>query len=168
MIRAMAALEAGSRAPEFILAGTDGQTFSLTHPGDAPALLIFFKNSCPTCILAFPFLQRLYERVREAPLRFWGISQDGMEETRAFGSRHGVTFPLLPDGEGYPVSNACHLTNVPSLFLVEPDGRISRAAVGFSKAGMESLAAEFGRRFRMPGIAPLFTAADEVPAVKPG
>jgi peroxiredoxin len=168
MIRAMAPLEKGSRAPEFSLAGTDGRTYSLSHPGEAPTLLVFFKNSCPTCILAFPFLQRLYDRVRQAPLRFWGISQDSGEETRDFGSRHGAAFPLLPDAPGYPVSNAYHLTSVPTLFLVEPDGKVSRTAVGFSKAELGSLAAEFERRFRIPGVAPLFTASDEVPALKPG
>ena len=40
--------------------------------------------------------------------------------------------PTLLDKEdaGYPVSNAYGLTNVPSLFLVEPDGRISRSQIG--------------------------------------
>jgi len=158
----------GSRAPEFSLAGTDGRTFSLRHPGEGPALLIFFKNSCPTCILAFPFLQRLHLRVQEAPLRFWGISQDGEADTKIFGSQHGVTFPLLPDERDYPVSNAYGLTNVPTLFLVEIDGRISWTSVGFSKADLESLAAEFQRRFRLQGVTPLFGLSDEVPALKPG
>jgi peroxiredoxin len=168
MMRRVAALNPGSRAPEFSLAGTDGRTFSLSHQCEVPALLIFFKNGCPTCILAFPFLQRLYLRVREAPLRFWGISQDGEAETRIFGSQHGATFPLLPDGSDYPVSNAYGLTNVPTLFLVEPDGRIAWTTVGFSKTDLESLAAEFQRRFQLQGVTPLFASSDEVPALKPG
>ena len=164
----MTALSAGSQAPEFTLAGVEGQTHSLRHSGEKPALIVFFKNSCPTCMLTFPFLQRLFERLDQAPLRFWGISQDSVGDTEAFGRQFGVSFPLLPDTAGYPVSNAYGLTHVPSLFLVEPDGTISRTTVGFSRADLESLAAEFGRRFRLPGITPLFVASDEVPAIKPG
>jgi peroxiredoxin len=164
----MTALAAGSQAPEFSLAGIDGREHSLRHPGEGATMLVFFKNSCPTCMLAFPFLQRLYERVEGAPLRFWGISQDGAPETRVFGEQQGASFPLLPDGMGYPVSNAYGLTNVPTLFLVEPDGTISRTSVGFSRADLEGLAAEFRNRFRLPGVTPLFVASDQAPALKPG
>jgi len=168
MILRVAALIVGSRAPEFSLAGTDGRTFSLSHPGEVPALLVFFKNSCPTCNLLFPFLQRLHDRVRRTSLLLRGISQDGEADTRNFGSQHGVTFPLLPDGTDYPVSNAYGLTSVPTLFLVETDGTISWTTVGFSKADLESLASQLGRRFGLQGVAPLFAATDEVPVLKPG
>jgi len=164
----VAALTVGSRAPEFSLEGTDGRTFSLRHGGVRPAFLVFFKTSCPTCTLTLPFLQRLHERALEAPLHFWGISQDGEADTGVFGSQHGITFPLLPDGRDFPVSNSYGLTSVPTLFLVEPDGRVSWTSVGFSKAGLESLASGLGRRLRLRGVAPLFTASDDVPALKPG
>jgi peroxiredoxin len=164
----MTALAAGSRAPEFNLEGIDGRTYSLRHPGEEPALLVFFKNTCPACMLAFPFLQRLHQRVEGAPLRFWGISQDGAAETRTFGEQYGITFPLMPDGKDYPVSNAYGLIAVPTLFLVEPDGKISRTSVGFSRADLEGLAAEFRQRLRIPSVTPLFVASDEAPALKPG
>lgn len=164
----MTALAPGDRAPEFTLDGIDGRSRSLRHDGAEPALLVFFKNSCPTCMLALPFLQRLFTRLEKAPLNFWGISQDGADETRAFGEQYGITFPLLPDGAGYPVSNDYHLTNVPTLFLVESGGAVSRASVGFSKAELESLSADLQGRFGIPAPGPLFTASDEVPALKPG
>ncbi len=164
----MAALTQGTLAPEFRLEGIDGKKYDLHRPGQTPALLVFFKISCPTCILSFPYLQRLYERVEGAPLRFWGISQDSPAETKAFGEQYGVTFPLLYDGKDYPVSNAYALTNVPTFFLVEPDGTVGRTLTGFIKADLEGLAAEFQRRFRIPGVTPLFVASDDVPAMKPG
>jgi peroxiredoxin len=164
----MAALKAGERFPSFTLMGIDAASYSLTAAGAEPALLTFFKNTCPTCILIFPYLQRLYERVEGAPLRFWGISQDGAAETRAFGQEYAVTFPLIPDGPGFPVSNACGLTNVPTWFLVEPDATIARVCVGFSRADLEALAAELRKRLRIPGVAPLFVPADDAPALRPG
>ncbi len=164
----MTALAPGARAPEFTLEGIDGRPRSLRHEGDRPTLLVFFKDSCPTCMIALPFLQRLFLRLEGAPLSFWGISQDGVAETRAFGEQCGITFPLLPDGPGYPVSDAYGLTNVPTLFVVEPGGAVSRSSVGFSRAELEFLAAEFQRRFEIAGVEPLFSASDEVPALKPG
>lgn len=167
-MRVMTALRPGSPAPEFSLADIDGRRVDLRHRDELPALLIFFKNTCPTCMLAFPYLQRLFERVETAPLRFLGISQDGVAETRLFGEQYGATFPLLPDGKDYPVSSAYGLTNVPTLFLVEPGGAISWTSVGFSKADLEGLASELHRRFRIPGVTPLFVAADDAPEMKPG
>ncbi|MCI0567519.1 MAG: TlpA family protein disulfide reductase [Acidobacteria bacterium] len=164
----MAALKAGERFPSFTLMGIDAATYSLTAAGTDPTLLTFFKNTCPTCMLILPYLQRLYERVEGAPLRFWGISQDSAAETRLFGEQYSLTFPLIPDGPGYPVSNACGLTSVPTWFLLEPDATIVRVCVGFSRADLEALAAELRKRFRIPGVAPLFVPADDAPALRPG
>lgn len=126
---------------------------------NAPVLLAFFKITCPTCQLTFPFLQRLAER---SGLDVVGISQDGPEGTREFNDAFGVRFLTVEDpaAEGYQVSNTYGLEYVPSLFLVETDGRISWKSVGFVKQDLESLAARWG-------IA-LFDPSDRVPVYKPG
>ena len=69
---------------------------------------------------------------------------------------------MLLDSEdaGYPASNAYGINSVPTLFLVEPDGVISRAIEGWNRIDMEALGAE-------AGIA-LFQAGDNVPAWKAG
>ena len=164
----MVALTAGSRAPEFSLDGIDGRSLILKHPGEEATVLICFKNSCPTCQLALPYLERLYQRLDGAALNFWGLSQDDPEATRAFAEQYSLSFPLAPDTAGYPVSNAYGLTNVPTIFLVEPEGTIDWTSVGFARADLESLAARLHRRFRIPGVIPLFVASDDAPLMKPG
>lgn len=164
----MAALTAGNRAPEFSLEGIDALPLKLAHPGEGATVLVFYKNSCPTCQLALPYLERLYQRLAGAPLRFWGISQDDADQTRAFAERYDLTFPLAPDSPGYSVSNAYGLTNVPTIFLVEPEGTIAWTSVGFSRADLEALATNLHRRFRLPGVTPLFVASDDAPLMKPG
>ncbi len=53
------------------------------------------------------------------------ISQDDRRNTEAFLNEYGVTFPtLLDDPNGYAVSNAYGLTNVPTVFLIGQDGEI--------------------------------------------
>jgi peroxiredoxin len=164
----MSTLSVGARAPGFSLPKPEGGSLELTVPGKTPTLLAFYKNSCPTCQLTLPFLQRLFERVEGAPLDFWGISQDSAADTRAFGEQYGITFPLGHDAPEYPVSKAYGLTHVPTVILVEPDGSVSRLLVGFSKADLEALASLLHRRFRIPGVTPLFVPTDDVPEVKPG
>ena len=128
---------------------------------DGPVVLAFFKVSCPTCQLAFPFLERLHASGSRG-LRFIGVSQDGPALTTQFASRFGVTFPLLLDtsAEGYMVSNSYGLTLVPSIFVVETDGTITQTLIGFSRAEFEDLALLAG--------AAAFRPEDKPPVWKPG
>jgi peroxiredoxin len=153
-------VEAGVRAPVFTLRNLQGGTTSLDELlARGPALLAFFKISCPVCQLAFPFLERMAHR---DGVRIVGISQDDAEATRFFNQKFGITFPTLLDeaGQRYPASNAYGLTSVPALFLVEMDGSVSKAIVGFSKRDMEALGERIG--------APPFRPEEKVPEWKAG
>ena len=153
-------VEAGAQGPPFRLAGLDQSARSLDDIlADGPALLAFYKISCPVCQLTAPYLQRL---AASKAIQVIGISQDDASATRGFMQRFGVTFPTLLDlsSENYPASNAYGITSVPSLFLLESDGTIARAIQGFSKRDLE----EIGVR---AGVAP-FGPDDEVPAWKAG
>ncbi len=153
-------LEAGARAPEFHLPRLDGGETSLTEIlSKGPALLAFFKISCPVCQLIFPFLERLNQPGR---LPIYGISQNDADDTRDFAESYGVTFPILLDLEdsGYPVSNAYGLTNVPTLYLVDRDGVIVRTIHGWNKQQMADLGATSG--------VSLFRQGDRTPEWKAG
>ena len=53
-------LEAGATAPPFRLQDASGKTHSLAEIlSRGPALLAFFKITCPVCQLAFPFFERM-------------------------------------------------------------------------------------------------------------
>ena len=151
---------AGAKAPGFDLALLDGGRRSLqeilTH---GPALLIFYKISCPVCQFSMPYLQRM---AANSAIQVIGISQDNETSTRGFLHRFGVTFPTLLDsaGEDYPASNAYGLSSVPALFVVETDGAISRAFHGFSKHDFELIGAR-------AGVAP-FAPDEHVPEWKAG
>jgi peroxiredoxin len=156
--KAMAA--AGEQAPPFELKSLAGGSGSLQEIlAKGPALLAFYKISCPVCQLTAPFLERL---AASPGIQVIGISQDDNSSTSSFNQRFGVTFPTLLDQsqDSYPASNAYGISSVPSLFLVEPDGHISKAFCGFSKLDLE----ELGRR---AGIAP-FQPDEKVPDWKAG
>ncbi|MGC1596533.1 MAG: TlpA disulfide reductase family protein, partial [Candidatus Acidiferrales bacterium] len=97
----------------------------------------------------------------------WGISQDDARDTRDFFKEFDVEFPSLVDAEGYPVSNQYGVTNVPTIFLISPDGKIQVSSVGFEKKALETIAAEAARATGTPPKA-LFKPSEAVPELKPG
>ncbi|HUB79486.1 MAG TPA: TlpA disulfide reductase family protein [Bryobacteraceae bacterium] len=153
-------LEAGARAPEFrlpLLSG--GETTLAEILAGGPALLAFFKISCPVCQMTFPFLERIHAA---GAVRIFGISQNDAGDTQEFNQEFGVTFPTLLDGEeqGFPASNDYGISSVPAMFLVAPDGHIATVVEGWRKKEMEHLAA--------PAIPALFRADEYVPEWKAG
>jgi peroxiredoxin len=137
--------EAGARAPEFRLPRLDGGYAGLAEIfAQGPALLAFFKISCPVCQLAFPFLERIHQAGAQAGApQVYGISQNDAKGTRDFAKRYGTTFPMLLDSEesGFPVSNAYGISSVPTMFLIERDGSIGQVIVGWRKQEMAALGA---------------------------
>jgi peroxiredoxin len=153
-------VEAGATAPPFRLASLAGGVRSLEDIlAQGPALLVFYKISCPICQLTAPYLERLSAN---NAIQVIGISQDDASATRGFMQRFGVTFPTLLDlaSEGYPASNAYGITSVPALFLLERDGTIARSFNGFSKRDFEEIGARVG-------VSP-FGPEDHVPEWKAG
>jgi len=135
---------AGAEAPQFELTDLAGAKASLDEIlTKGPALLAFYKVSCPVCQLTAPFLERL---AASSAIQVIGISQDDASATQAFRQRFGLTFPTLLDrsSEEYPASNAYGISSVPSLFLVEQDSNVAKAFSGFSKRDLESLGERAG------------------------
>jgi peroxiredoxin len=164
----MNAIMSGQTAPTFSLKSLDGNEYSLPKLlKRGPVFASFFKISCPVCQFTFPFLERLYKRYGGKDVTFLGISQDNARATQEFADEYGVTFPMLLDAEGYPASNAYGLTNVPTSFLIDTDGTVRIASMGFNKKDLEAVAAELSEREKIPPAA-LFRPDESVPANRPG
>jgi len=159
----MAALPPGTKAPDFSLPAVDGSKFSL-HAAFAqgPVLAAFFKVSCPTCQYTFPYLERLHKAYGDKKIAVVGISQNNQRDTLAFLKEYGVTFrTLLDDPNGYAVSNAYGLTNVPTLFLIGQDGKIEISSVGWVKKELEDINQKLAavQRMNLPAV---FQPGEEV------
>jgi peroxiredoxin len=164
----MTHIVAGKIAPGFSLKGLDGKEYSLGALIErGPVVAAFFKISCPVCQFTFPFLERLHQRYGGDGVTFLGVSQDDARSTKEFVSEYGVTFPMVLDEKGYPVSNAYGLTSVPTILLIEPDGTVRVSSAGFDKKDLETIARELAERRRIAPAA-LFRPDEKVPANKPG
>ena len=153
-------LEAGTRAPDFALKHLDGEPTTLREiVAQGPALLAFFKVNCPVCQMAFPFLERIHAA---STLPIYAISQDDAVDTHDFHREFGITIPTLLDTEesGFHVSNDYGVSHVPTLYLVNTDGKIARAIESWSKPDIESLGALAGVEVIRPG--------ENVPVFRPG
>jgi len=185
----MAALPAGTKAPDFSLPavvdgkaggkvdgradgradGNEGGKFSLQSALQrGPVLAAFFKVSCPVCQYTFPFLERIHQAHGDKKTTVVGISQNDQRDTAAFLNEYGVTFPtLLDDPNGYAVSNAYGLTNVPTLFLIGQDGKIEISSVGWVKQEVEDINRKLAAA-QQAALPPIFRPGEEVADFRAG
>ena len=155
----MSQLPIGAHAPDFELKDAGGRSCRLsTSLSRGPVILVFYKGSCPTCQFTFPHIQRIIAGAgKDWGAQIWAISQDDAEETRQFAARFGIGFNILIDEYPYDVSSEYKIGFVPSVFVIEPDGKISFSDNGFTKSSLN----------RIAGFE-LFTPNDGLPASRPG
>src|ERR1700684_1672319 len=164
----METLTPGKTAPPISLKTLTGGTATLADAlKKGPVVAAFFKVSCPTCQFAAPFLERLHETYGGDKFTLWGISQDDAADTRDFRREFEIAFPTLIDKKGYPVSNQYGITNVPTVFLIAPNGKIQESSVGFSKKNLEKIAAAAAKATNAPPTA-FFKPGEVIPDLKPG
>jgi peroxiredoxin len=165
-------IQSGQPAPPFELVDTEGKSFALGAALErGPVVAAFFKISCPVCQFTFPFLERLFKSYGGARggdrVSFVAISQDDAADTREFCEEYGISFPALLDEEGYPASNEYGITNVPTYYLIAPDGNVQVASVGFSKRAFEAISEYLARVLGMAASS-VFLPGEIVPESKPG
>jgi redoxin len=128
-------------------------------PGHKPgqkALVVFFETDCPTCQLALPYLNAL----GGDSAAVIGLSQDPEKPTSEFVRQMGIRYPVHLD-QGLTLSRAYDPQSVPTFFLLDESGHVSKTLVGFDKAGLNDLAGALGH-------APIAPLHDGAPAWKPG
>lgn len=163
----MTRIAVGQQAPPFALKTMSGKPISLASVfKQSPTILVFFKITCPVCQFVFPFLERIHDAFRgEASVL--AVSQDDERDTTDFLGEYRVSFPVVLDEPGYPVSNAYGLTNVPTLFLIDASGETLVTSVGFVRADLEEIWRSLTERLsRTP--AALFHPDEDIPSFKPG
>jgi peroxiredoxin len=155
----MRQLAAGAQAPDFELSDMNGVVHRLRAAlSQSPVVLVFFKESCPTCQFTFPHIQRILAAAgNDWHAQLWAVSQDDLEDTHRFARQYGITFDMLIDQYPYDVSNAYGIVSVPTMFIIEQDGKIRMSDNGFSKASLNQIAGH-----------EVFSPNDGLPASRPG
>ena len=164
----MTTLAAGDDAPDFTLNTADGHTYDLAEAlRGGPVLAVFFKTTCGTCDLLFPYLNHFIEAYGDEGWHLWAISQDGPDPSRDYARRQEARFPVLVDGPGWPVSSAYDPPATPTLFLIAPDGRVEETSAGFSKDDLNGISRRLAADLGRPPVT-VAEADDGRPPFRPG
>jgi peroxiredoxin len=161
------ALGPGSPAPQtpFLDAAQNriGLSELLAKTNKLPLLLVFFKVDCPTCQLAWPYLQRLHALYGGRAVRVAGVCQNSAAEGAAHYRDFGhAAFDLLVDPEpGFVASNAFGVEAVPHFVLVSHEANVTKVFAGWSKREMETLAGQLAHTTGLAGR-PFFEPGDPV------
>lgn len=161
-------LETGALAPHFTLLGIDGREYAL--PGDLegkPAVLVFFKDKCDTCDIAFPYINRMCESYPNGDWTLWAVAQEPFEKAKDYADRLAITMPVLIDAPEYDVSMTYDPESTPTLFLVDGRGRTLFDTYGFVKDDLNELSRRLAEAI---GTEPVVIAEenDGQPGMRPG
>ncbi len=134
-------VDAGAQAPGFSLTRLDGTMAQFDcGPLSKWRLLFFFETDCPTCRLAIPYINRLAQEIGDRS-EILGISQDAAPPTRELINKAPIEFPVAIDND-LTVTKLYDPVAVPTLFLIDSDGRIAKTLDGFDKRILNEIASE--------------------------
>ena len=102
-------------------------------------VLFFLQTDCPTCQLIAPYLNA----AARGGARIAGVSQDDDASTAAFVAAMDLSFPVDVDRD-LRTSRAFDPLAVPTLMLLDGDGRVIETHTGFDKAALNALASSMG------------------------
>lgn len=160
-------LETGALAPHFTLLGIDGRDYSLpASAGGKPTVIVFFKTTCGTCDVAFPYVNKLRDTYPEG-WHLWAIAQDTPREAADYARTHGIAYPVLIDAPDYTVSRLYDPPATPTIFFNDSRGRMVYATHGFSKEDINELAARIAGAIEAEPVI-IALADDGRPDFKPG
>ncbi len=118
-------------APSFSLSQLSQTSKTLDDYQGHYVLLNFWATWCLPCLQEMPSLEKLYQRFQDQGLVVVAISSDeeGASQVEPFVQRLKLTFPILLDAD-QTVSQKYGARNLPSTFLIDPDGNVIGAAKG--------------------------------------
>jgi len=126
-------LEEGVEAPPFELTAIDGsERVSLAGLKGKVVLLDFWSTSCPPCIKEMRDLEIIHQRLAAQDVVVLGINTEGASPVllRNFAKARGVSYKVLMDHGA--VSDSYRVTSIPSLYLIDRDGKIRWSHVGYA------------------------------------
>ena len=139
-IEATTLVKAGDTAPDFTVGMFDGSQVSLADLRGKVVLLNFWATWCPPCREELTHVQtELIDRFAGRPFVFLPLSRgESRADVAAFREKTGYEFPMGLDSTR-SVYDRYASNYIPRNFLIDADGKVVAATVGFEESEFEEL-----------------------------
>jgi cytochrome c biogenesis protein CcmG, thiol:disulfide interchange protein DsbE len=123
------------KAPDFTLPDIDGNNISMSKSlGQGPIYVSFWATWCKPCCEELKIMEKIYERHKDQGFQIFAINTEGPKaaaKIKSFVTSYGITFRVLLDNDGEVFHRKFKGSNMPFSNLVDSNGRVVFAAVGF-------------------------------------
>jgi peroxiredoxin len=124
-------LPTGTPAPDFTLRSLSGGQVRLSELQGKPVVLVFWAPWCGVCKVESSTLSALQSMVGgSAHVLSVAVAYEDEEDVRRFAREHAVDYPVLLGGP--ELMRAYGVERFPTTFFVSSEGRLERAAVGYT------------------------------------
>ena len=131
-------------APDFTLTRlSDGNATSPLMEQDGRIIVLdFWATWCLPCLKELPKLAELFEQYDPAEVRFIAVNAEESRETiDAYTERHPLKIEIASDRNG-KAAEAFGIEDLPSLIIIDSDGKVQRLYVGFQEGLLERVKTE--------------------------
>ncbi len=164
-------LEAGNTAPSLSTTYAD-QTDTDQNIAEAlangPVVVGLYKSSCAASKAMMPLLNRLKDRYQDAGLGVFGVAQDSANVTRSFVRRTGINYPILIEGDDYPISRAFDIFATPTIYVIDQAGQITYSTMGFLRDQFNDIAAAVAHALGQEPETMVSDDEEDIPRFVPG
>jgi thiol-disulfide isomerase/thioredoxin len=134
----------GMTAPPFVLEEISGAKVSSKDLAGKVVIIDFWATWCPPCLMTIPELVDLQRKYKDKGLSVVGISVDDPEKVTdrdlvAFREAKKINYPIVRANAKVVQDYFADDPNmaIPTMFLVDRQGKISEKKVGFSPGSLE-------------------------------
>jgi len=131
-------------APAFSGDDLTGEKLSLESLKGRVVVLDFWATWCGPCVAAIPHVQKIADKFKDEPVTIIGMNRDGKgtdSKVKKFLEKKKITLRQFMDVDG-KIARSYNVSGIPSLFIIDKEGVIRDAHVGFSGESMADDIAE--------------------------